>query len=77
MFSGQAVNLAETLGAGNTGSYTALIACDQPGLTPDADGQGGTYQVPAAPVAATCTVTNMRTSASLVAAKGMGERRGR
>jgi hypothetical protein len=29
IFSGQTVNLAETLGAGNTGSYTSQIACDQ------------------------------------------------
>ena len=41
MFSGQAVNLAETLGAGNTGTYTSQITCDQTGLTPDGDGLGG------------------------------------
>ena len=36
VFSGQAVPLDEALGAGNTGSYTSQIVCDQPGLTPDA-----------------------------------------
>ena len=51
------------LGAGNTGTYTSEIACNQPGLTPDADGRGGTFAVPATPVPVTCTFTNTRTSA--------------
>ena len=69
VFSGQTVNLAETLGAGNTGSYTSQIACDQTGLTPDGDGQGGSYLVPGTPVAVTCTITNTRTSATLILQK--------
>ena len=69
VFSGQTVDLGEVLDAVNTGSYTAQIACDQPGLSPDADGQGGTYQVPAAPLAATCTITNTRTTATLILQK--------
>ncbi len=70
VFSGQAVPLDEVLGAGNTGSYTSQIVCDQPGLTPDGDGQGGSYQVPAIPLATTCTVTNSRTSTLLILQKG-------
>ncbi len=77
VFSGQAVGLDEALAAGNTGSYTSQIVCDQPGLTPDGDGQGGCFLVPATPLAVTCTVTNTRTSASLILQKAVGERRGR
>jgi len=69
VFSGQTVPLDEALAAANTGSYTSAIVCDQPGLTPDGDGQGGSFQVPAAPVATTCTITNTRTSATLVLRK--------
>ncbi len=69
IFSGGTVNLAEDLGVGNTGAYTSQIACDQPGLTPDPDGQGGTFQVPTTPVAVTCTITNTRTSAGLILRK--------
>jgi hypothetical protein len=63
------VDLAEQLAPGNTGSYTSQITCNRPGLTADADGQGGTFQVPATPEAVTCTVTNSRTAASLVLQK--------
>ena len=69
VFSGQTIALAEVLAADNTGTYTSQIVCDQPGLTPMDDGRGGTYEVPAAPVAVTCTVTNTRTSASLILQK--------
>ncbi len=69
IFSGGTVDLAEDLGAGNTGSYTSLIVCDQPGLTPDPDGQGGSYTVPETPIAVTCTITNTRTSAVLTLQK--------
>ena len=69
VFSGETVDLAEVLGAGNTGSYTSAIACDQPGLDPDANGQGGTFTVPATPVPVTCTITNTRTSAVLILQK--------
>ena len=69
VFSGGTVDLAEVLGAANTGSYTSGIACDQPGLTPDPDGQGGSFEVPDAPVAVTCTISNGRTSARLMLQK--------
>ena len=47
IFSGERVDLAETLGEANTGSYTSAIACTPAdGFTPGAGGQGGTYQVP-------------------------------
>ncbi len=59
VLSGDTVELAETLGAGNVGSYTSQLACDQPGLTPSGDGQGGTYEVPTTPVPVTCTFTNV------------------
>jgi hypothetical protein len=58
LFSGATVNLAEQLGAANRGAYASRINCDQPGLTADADGRGGTFEVPATPVAVTCTITN-------------------
>jgi hypothetical protein len=69
VLSGESVDLAETLGSTNLGSYTSAISCDQPGLTPDGDGQGGTYTVPATPSAVTCTITNTRTSATLILQK--------
>ena len=69
IFSGETVTLAEVLGAGNTGSYASVIACDQGGLTPNPDGRGGTFAVPATPVGATCTITNTRTSAPLILQK--------
>ena len=58
VLSGDTVELAETLGAANTGTYTSQLECDQPGLTPTGDGRGGTYQVPATPVPVNCTFTN-------------------
>ncbi len=69
IFSGQTVNLAEDLGAGNTGSYTSQITCDKPGLTPDPDGRGGSLRVPTTPVAVICTIINARTSAPLILRK--------
>ena len=60
VLSGEKVNLAETLAASNTATYTSQITCDQPGLTPDGNGEGGTLAVPADPVAVTCTITNAR-----------------
>ena len=69
LLSGDTVDLAEQLAPGNTGSYTSQITCNRPGLTADADGRGGSFQVPATPEAVTCTVTNSRTAASLVLRK--------
>ena len=69
VFSGETVSLAEVLGTDNTGSYTSEITCDQPGLTPDADGRGGSFAVPATPQPVTCTISNTRTSAVLVLQK--------
>ena len=69
LLSGDTVDLAEQLGAGNDGSYTSQITCNRPGLTPDGDGQGGSFQVPAIPEPVTCTITNTRTSASLILQK--------
>jgi hypothetical protein len=58
LLSGSTVDLAERLGTSNTAAYTSAIACDRPGLTPDSDGRGGTFRVPATPVPVTCTITN-------------------
>jgi hypothetical protein len=69
VLSGETVGLAEVLGAGNTGTYTSQLTCDQPGLTPTGDGRTGTYLVPATPLAVTCTITNTRTSAGLILQK--------
>jgi hypothetical protein len=63
LLSGETVDLAEALGAGNTGSYASQISCDRPGLTADGDGRGGSFQVPATPEAVTCTITNTRFTA--------------
>ena len=41
--SGETVNLAETLDSANTATYSSPITCDQPGLTPDSNNQGGNY----------------------------------
>jgi hypothetical protein len=58
ILSGGTIVLAESLGTGNVGRYTSQIVCDQPGLTPDSDGRGGTFEVPITPEPVTCTVTN-------------------
>src|SRR4051812_9228002 len=63
VLSGDRVDLAETLGVGNAVPYDSGIACNQPGLSADANGRGGRYQVPAVPVAVTCTITNTRSAA--------------
>ncbi len=68
-FSGDSLSLAEALGTTNIGTYTAHISCDQPGLTPNGDGQGGTFDVPASPDTVTCTITNTRTSATMILQK--------
>jgi hypothetical protein len=67
--SGQSINLAEVLGAGNAGTYTSGLTCNQPGLTANADGRSGTYLVPSTAPDVVCTFTNTRTSANLVLRK--------
>lgn len=67
--SGANITLAEVLGGGNIGDYTAQVSCDQPGLTANGSGTGGTFAVPAAPVNVVCTIVNTRTSAQLVLQK--------
>lgn len=63
---GQTVSLGETVGADNTGSYTASLACTQPGLSYTPGQLSGTYTMPLAAADVTCTLTNTRTSATLV-----------
>ncbi len=70
IFAGETVSLVEDLGVGNTGSYTSQITCNpSTGFTAGEGGQGGTYEVPAAPVPVVCTVTNTRTAATLTLQK--------
>ena len=47
----------------------AQIVCDRPGLTPNADGRGGTFHVAVPPVAVTCTISNTRMSATMTLQK--------
>ncbi|HZE39706.1 MAG TPA: hypothetical protein VE172_12935 [Stackebrandtia sp.] len=63
--SGEVIDLAEELGADNTGTYTTALACTAPGLAYQAGARSGTYTVPTDPVAVTCEFTNTRTKASL------------
>jgi hypothetical protein len=72
IYSGQTVNLAETLGASNAGTYTPVLTCDN-GITPITPGAGtsGSFVVPgvlpATPI--TCTFTNARKPITLVLTK--------
>lgn len=64
IYAGETVTLSELLGEANGASYTAALACTPAeGLSYEALALTGTYEVPATPVATTCTFTNTRTSA--------------
>ncbi|HKE71996.1 MAG TPA: hypothetical protein VKB57_00165 [Acidimicrobiales bacterium] len=59
--SGESLDLGEVLPAAghtNVGAYVSSLACDQPGLTADANGRGGTFAVSADQAAVRCTFTN-------------------
>ncbi len=62
LLSGSTVTVHEVLGAANAGSYTSHANCNQPGLTPDGDGRGGTFRVQAAANPVSCTITNTGSS---------------
>jgi hypothetical protein len=66
IFSGQTVTVSETLGGGNTGTYTSSLSCTN-GTT--ASGTTGSFTVPPLPVNVTCTFTNTRTEAELTLEK--------
>jgi hypothetical protein len=72
---GSRVNLAETLGASNTGTYTSTIGCDNAILTPAQPGTSASFTMPAganASTTVTCTVTNTRRQATLTLEKVWG-----
>jgi len=66
VFSGETVTVGETLGTGNTGSYTSALSCDN---GTSADGTSGSFTVSSTPTPVTCTITNTRTSAALAVLK--------
>jgi hypothetical protein len=73
IYSGQTVNLDETLGLTNTGTYTSALTCDN-GITPitPGAGTGGAFVVPStltATTTVTCTFTNTRNEGMVVLQK--------
>ena len=69
---GSQVNLAETLGSGNKGTYTSTIGCDNGVLTPPQAGGSGSFTMPPnanASTTVTCTVTNTRQQATMTLTK--------
>jgi len=73
IFSGQTVNLEETLGVSNTGTYTSALTCDN-NINPITTGSptSGTFDVPdtvSPTTIITCTFTNTRNEGMLVLQK--------
>jgi uncharacterized repeat protein (TIGR01451 family)/LPXTG-motif cell wall-anchored protein len=70
VYAGEVVDLSEELGASNIGAYGSSLACTVAGLGGVAvDGRSGTYTMPAAAAAVTCTFTNTRLSNTIVLQK--------
>ncbi|MEE2569546.1 DUF11 domain-containing protein [Pseudarthrobacter sp. J64] len=70
VLSGETVQLAEVLGAGNVGAYSSSLSCNAAGLDPEpTPGTTGSYTMPKTAAPVTCTFTNNRTSVELVLEK--------
>jgi len=69
---GSTVNLAETLGTANTGTYASTIGCDNGILTPPQAGTAGSFTMPnsaGAGTTITCTAINTRNQATMTFTK--------
>jgi LPXTG-motif cell wall-anchored protein len=69
---GSTVNLAESLGTANTGTYASTIGCDNGILTPPQAGTAGSFTMPnsaGAGTIVTCTATNTRNQSTMTFTK--------